>query len=127
MLRRPPRSTRTDTLFPYTTLFRSLLYATFGILAFVSVIAVSWAPTLYNRSFDLPLSRAAMLVGMAILIGGVAGALTSGWFSDRFVRYGGAGRFRVQMTALLLSTPLLPLWPLLPSTLASYSLLLVCI
>src|SRR3546814_4929051 len=28
MIRRPPRSTRTDTLFPYTTLFRS--YATFA-------------------------------------------------------------------------------------------------
>src|SRR3546814_15220262 len=27
MIRRPPRSTRTDTLFPYTTLFRSLLVA----------------------------------------------------------------------------------------------------
>src|SRR3546814_8829630 len=26
MIRRPPRSTRTDTLFPYTTLFRSLRY-----------------------------------------------------------------------------------------------------
>src|SRR3546814_20621813 len=26
MIRRPPRSTRTDTLFPYTTLFRSALY-----------------------------------------------------------------------------------------------------
>src|SRR3546814_7775594 len=25
MIRRPPRSTRTDTLFPYTTLFRSML------------------------------------------------------------------------------------------------------
>src|SRR3546814_18308683 len=25
MIRRPPRATRTDTLFPYTTLFRSLL------------------------------------------------------------------------------------------------------
>src|SRR3546814_14691209 len=25
MIRRPPRSTRTDTLFPYTTLFRSVL------------------------------------------------------------------------------------------------------
>src|SRR3546814_19186717 len=25
MIRRPPRSTRTDTLFPYTTLFRSIL------------------------------------------------------------------------------------------------------
>src|SRR3546814_12245636 len=27
MIRRPPRSTRTDTLFPYTTLFRSFLNA----------------------------------------------------------------------------------------------------
>src|SRR3546814_8500435 len=27
MIRRPPRSTRTDTLFPYTTLFRSHLFA----------------------------------------------------------------------------------------------------
>src|SRR3546814_2571923 len=27
MIRRPPRSTRTDTLFPYTTLFRSNLRA----------------------------------------------------------------------------------------------------
>src|SRR3546814_21125992 len=27
MIRRPPRSTRTDTLFPYTTLFRSLGHA----------------------------------------------------------------------------------------------------
>src|SRR3546814_7677336 len=26
MIRRPPRSTRTDTLFPYTTLFRSPLF-----------------------------------------------------------------------------------------------------
>src|SRR3546814_10841964 len=31
MIRRPPRSTRTDTLFPYTTLFRSLeALAVFG-------------------------------------------------------------------------------------------------
>src|SRR3546814_1388635 len=27
MIRRPPRSTRTDTLFPYTTLFRSISFA----------------------------------------------------------------------------------------------------
>src|SRR3546814_3559810 len=31
MIRRPPRSTRTDTLFPYTTLFRSEDQATFGV------------------------------------------------------------------------------------------------
>src|SRR3546814_5335624 len=28
MIRRPPISTRTDTLFPYTTLFRSIFWAT---------------------------------------------------------------------------------------------------
>src|SRR3546814_11410533 len=32
MIRRPPRSTRTDTLFPYTTLFRSL-----GVQAFKKI------------------------------------------------------------------------------------------
>src|SRR3546814_10424649 len=31
MIRRPPRSTRTDTLFPYTTLFRSWNYTDQGI------------------------------------------------------------------------------------------------
>src|SRR3546814_3473111 len=30
MIRRPPRSTRTDTLFPYTTLFRSFVYGFLG-------------------------------------------------------------------------------------------------
>src|SRR3546814_4108856 len=32
MIRRPPRSTRTDTLFPYTTLFRSLVEIHAGLL-----------------------------------------------------------------------------------------------
>src|SRR3546814_1234244 len=32
MIRRPPRSTRTDTLFPYTTLFRSVLAILFVII-----------------------------------------------------------------------------------------------
>src|SRR3546814_10555221 len=32
MIRRPPRSTRTDTLFPYTTLFRSLMKIAAGMV-----------------------------------------------------------------------------------------------
>src|SRR3546814_11853821 len=32
MIRRPPKSTRTDTLFPYTTLFRSVLRAVLALL-----------------------------------------------------------------------------------------------
>src|SRR3546814_20222546 len=48
MIRRPPRSTRTDTLFPYTTLFRS----NFGKLAQkygAQVVAVQG----FNESIDL--------------------------------------------------------------------------
>src|SRR3546814_14028286 len=36
MIRRPPRSTRTDTRFPYTTLFRSDYQFTPDVLAYVS-------------------------------------------------------------------------------------------
>src|SRR3546814_13408124 len=47
MIRRPPRSTRPDTLFPYTTLFRSLCasfrIATFGC-AFICAICVLCGP-----------------------------------------------------------------------------------
>src|SRR3546814_8460672 len=39
MIRRPPRSTRTDTLFPYTTLFRSVQVAADIILFFVEFVA----------------------------------------------------------------------------------------
>src|SRR3546814_4991941 len=41
MIRRPPRSTRTDTLFPYTTLFRSDGAAVTGVAAGMSAAAVS--------------------------------------------------------------------------------------
>src|SRR3546814_13431010 len=34
MIRRPPRSTRTDTLFPYTTLFRSIYLIRHGQASF---------------------------------------------------------------------------------------------
>src|SRR3546814_9467590 len=40
MIRRPPRSTRTDTLFPYTTLFRSIDLEpdVFGLEAFAEAV-----------------------------------------------------------------------------------------
>src|SRR3546814_15757068 len=47
MIRRPPRSTRTDTLFPYTTLFRSILAALRrpGILLLLPVLLALAART----------------------------------------------------------------------------------
>src|SRR3546814_8515263 len=40
MTRRPPRSTRTDTLFPYTTLFRSLIAGQFQHLEVEAVLHI---------------------------------------------------------------------------------------
>src|SRR3546814_19445225 len=40
MIRRPPRSTRTDTLFPYTTLFRSSSRQTFLLLMVVRTVGL---------------------------------------------------------------------------------------
>src|SRR3546814_12906732 len=48
MIRRPPRSTRTDTLFPYTTLFRSKVVAFMATLAML-VAARGLAEILANR------------------------------------------------------------------------------
>src|SRR3546814_1646190 len=57
MIRRPPRSTRTDTLFPYTTLFRSgpchSPYFQAVRATRLSSLFVSGAAALWNRSTTL--------------------------------------------------------------------------
>src|SRR3546814_18517191 len=49
MIRRPPRSTRTDTLFPYTTLFRSVARAVNHDPAVQGLLKVQFVPN-YNVS-----------------------------------------------------------------------------
>src|SRR3546814_4943292 len=52
MIRRPPRSTRTDTLFPYTTLFRSDLTAFAGhLLKNRQIVDWTWAPEPWSAVF----------------------------------------------------------------------------
>src|SRR3546814_2527906 len=53
MIRRPPRSTRTDTLFPYTTLFRSARSATRGRTA-IGIFLIRWCAP---NSSSLPMPR----------------------------------------------------------------------
>src|SRR3546814_15085239 len=53
MIRRPPRSTRTDTLFPYTTLFRSKLVEAMvtdrpGLLSMDRVAVEGGVPILFR-------------------------------------------------------------------------------
>src|SRR3546814_18651803 len=56
MIRRPPRYTRTDTLFPYTTLFRSRLYGrgSCDMKAF-SAIALAMVPDLIKKGLKRPI------------------------------------------------------------------------
>src|SRR3546814_14297352 len=64
MIRRPPRSTRTDTLFPYTTLFRSVAekvtLTVFKVTGETNTDDLSPAPDAWSRP-DIPLHALAML------------------------------------------------------------------
>src|SRR3546814_13404846 len=55
MIRRPPVSTRTDTLFPYTTLFRSIvpLYSGFASLAQYSAASLTGGEVAKLRAEDI--------------------------------------------------------------------------
>src|SRR3546814_18658415 len=62
MIRRPPRSTRTDTLFPYTTLFRSIAAegAGFTLLEYLAAVkereAMGPAMNLFHERWDILLT-----------------------------------------------------------------------
>src|SRR3546814_7175532 len=101
MIRRPPRSTRTDTLFPYTTLFRSLLVDCLAelhrdlrervglFLHRFGIAAVDRGLGVGDRRFDLTLERGVDLVAMLgqLAFGGVDQAfgvvLSFGRLADR--------------------------------------------
>src|SRR3546814_4238109 len=77
MIRRPPRSTRTDTLFPYTTLFRSLLNKT---LAGESGRAVITALFYFQDVTVLPLRCSSAADGLCVALQGLI-SYTSRLFS----------------------------------------------
>src|SRR3546814_19372349 len=111
MIRRPPRSTRTDTLFPYTTLFRSselillFLYIAFmalqsaiddprradkagAVLALVGVVnvpiiyfSVQWWNTLHQGA-SVSLTRAPSMATI-MLVGMLLMALSAWMYTDR--------------------------------------------
>src|SRR3546814_11263475 len=62
MIRRPPRSTRTDTLFPYTTLFRS------GAIVAVTLIYRQRVWTLLTGLADRETRNYALKLALAFVI-----------------------------------------------------------
>src|SRR3546814_8021699 len=67
MIRRPPRSTRTDTLFPYTTLFRSSIVDDLGAPYRDNICTFDGKPCRHNtrrhNEIDLDLLLASRLIG----------------------------------------------------------------
>src|SRR3546814_1129872 len=78
MIRRPPRSTRTDTLFPYTTLFRSAVAPLAVDMYLASFTGI--ADDLASDASHVQLTLTAFLIGLG------AGQLILGPLSDRWGR-----------------------------------------
>lgn len=101
----------------------SLIYLAYGAMTFATLCALPWAPTLYLRRFGMPTSTSGVYIGIATLVGGVAGVLLSGALSDRwrFARWG--GRFRVPALAIACNLPVTLSYPVMPTAWSSITLL----
>src|SRR3546814_19025033 len=87
MIRRPPRSTRTDTLFPYTTLFRSQRLrpspSSLRVMTHCCAMLIMPLTTQYRTRPDWKtVKNAVMPNGMTCIIFCSIGSMV--WFTDRF-------------------------------------------
>src|SRR3546814_1442813 len=80
MIRRPPRSTRTDTLFPYTTLFRSTEQALFGEASYdvTDALRLTIGGRLYRTKVEGTLEASGLSGGNN---GATPGSTEKGWGS----------------------------------------------
>jgi len=53
------------------------------LLYFVLASNAFWLPTLLHRRFDLTPSKAGLLAGVVLVVGGLIGTLAGGWIADR--------------------------------------------
>src|SRR3546814_19270337 len=91
MIRRPPRSTRTDTLFPYTTLFRSTADAAEKEVGGVAAVAGILPHLRFRFALDAELlGRKANLSGKGASAPRLALATVTDRHADRFAGAGDA-------------------------------------
>src|SRR3546814_4020851 len=74
MIRRPPRFTRTDTLFPYTTLFRSEFVGRAGVLVVGFPLLLVWrSPVVITLAYAAGATVASIGLGLAFRRGAPRG------------------------------------------------------
>src|SRR3546814_14525007 len=99
MIRRPPRSTRTDTLFPYTTLFRSDWSERRYVPALTTILRVLF----FMFTFILVVQAivAAALVGVVLMQRSEGGGLGVGGSPSGLMSARGAADFLTRATTIL--------------------------
>ncbi len=78
-----------------TVLSQTLLYFVLASNAF-------WLPTYLNRKFDMSVSKASLLAGVVIVIGGLIGTLGGGWLADRLGKTSPAAYLQVGIVGFLI-------------------------
>lgn len=110
----------------FATYSRVLTYP--GVVAVVGYGTLAWAPTFFDRRFDIPTKTSGLIIGVLVAAGGLTGTLVSGWISDRWTARGvPAARLRVAMLAWLLVLPTVCVWSLVSVPWLSFALLTVVI
>jgi MFS transporter, Spinster family, sphingosine-1-phosphate transporter len=86
-------------LFKIPTLRATILSQT--LLYFVLASNAFWLPILLNRRFGMSVSKAGLLAGVVIVIGGLIGTLGGGWIADHLGRKSPAAYLQVGIVGFL--------------------------
>src|SRR3546814_14774066 len=112
MIRRPPRSTRTDTLFPYTTLFRSysagVIVTCLALGAVILLLraggeSIGWAFQLQNPYIVLGLLLLTLAIGLNLA--GLFELPSLALGNPASPRNGPSGAFMTGILAAFIATP----------------------
>lgn len=95
-----------------------------GVVAIIGYGALAWAPTFFDRRYDIPPSSSGLILGALMALGGVTGTLISGFLSDRWKAKGvPAARLRVTLVGWAIVLPGVVVWPLIGHATLSFALL----
>jgi sugar phosphate permease len=72
------------------------------VLYFVLASNAFWLPTVLYRRFGLSISRANLIAGAVLVVGGLIGTLAGGWIADRLARKNPAAYLQVGIAGFLI-------------------------
>ena len=74
-----------------------------------------WSPALFERTWGWDVDKTGLVIGIAILLGGIPGANLGGWISDRLTRKRSDGPMITCLLGSIIMLPGFSLFPLMPN------------